>query len=149
MWRRPVLYKFADVSEQGMVSIFRFFLLRASYWLLAWIFLRLWRWKQYVLPKYWWNPTGLHGVTPQKIVLFIVCAVRPLDPAKKFNHRIHTELPNQLETPCSKNVRQAIAHGPIYGGDRRKYGMNRTRPHGPVPDRVVMTFRDVAQSATP
>jgi hypothetical protein len=62
----------------------------------------------------------MHGVTSKKIAFSIVTAVRPSDPKKKFNHGIHTELLNQLETPCTKTIKQTTVRGPIYGEDRRK-----------------------------
>jgi hypothetical protein len=34
------------------------------------------RWRQYLLPEHWWRSTRLHGVTSQKIVLFIGTIVR-------------------------------------------------------------------------
>jgi hypothetical protein len=44
--------------------------LLVSSWLVAWLTPRPWKWKQYVPHKHRWTSTGLHGVTPQNIVLF-------------------------------------------------------------------------------
>jgi hypothetical protein len=43
---------------------------------LAWLTLRPWRWRQHVPHKLRWTYSGLHGVTPQKIVIFLFVAVR-------------------------------------------------------------------------
>jgi hypothetical protein len=45
---------------------------RFSYWFLAWLTPRPWRWKQYVCQKRKWTSTRLHGVTSQKTLLFII-----------------------------------------------------------------------------
>jgi hypothetical protein len=44
--------------------------LKAWLLLFSWIALRVWIWRQYVLPKRRKTSTGLHGVTSQKTVLF-------------------------------------------------------------------------------
>jgi hypothetical protein len=38
---------------------------------LAWLTLWPWGWRQYLAPKHRWTSSGLHGITFQKIVLFI------------------------------------------------------------------------------
>jgi hypothetical protein len=47
-----------------------------SCWLLAWLTLQQWRWRQYVPTKHWLTFTGLHSIISLKWELFIVTAVR-------------------------------------------------------------------------
>jgi hypothetical protein len=54
-------------------------LLPASYWFLAWIVPRPWRWRQYVTLKRV-NFSGLHSVIYQKMEPFITTASRTLNP---------------------------------------------------------------------
>jgi hypothetical protein len=42
----------------------------------AWFTLQPWRWRQYVPPKHQWTPIRIHGVTSQKIIVFLVTTVR-------------------------------------------------------------------------
>jgi hypothetical protein len=42
-----------------------------SHRFLAWLILRLWRWRQHVPPKYWLTFNGLHGVISHKTELFL------------------------------------------------------------------------------
>jgi hypothetical protein len=67
--------KSTHVSEEYVTSIFRvekaeLCLPPASRWFLAWLILRPWRLRRYVLPKRRLTFNGLHGVTSQKIELF-------------------------------------------------------------------------------
>jgi hypothetical protein len=41
---------------------------------------RPWRFCQHILPKHWWTPTTLYGVTAHETVLFIVTAIRTSNP---------------------------------------------------------------------
>jgi hypothetical protein len=52
------------------------FLLLPSYWCLAWLILRPWRWSQHVSPKRRLTFNRLHGVISQKMEFFIITAVR-------------------------------------------------------------------------
>jgi hypothetical protein len=51
-----------------------------SRWFPALLILLLWRWRRYYPPKHRWNFSGLHGVTCQKLELFITTAMTTSNP---------------------------------------------------------------------
>jgi hypothetical protein len=63
-----------------------------AYYLFALFTLRSWRWKQYVPPKRCCISTGLHEVTYQKTVLFIVTAVRTLNSITHWSRTVLEKL---------------------------------------------------------
>jgi hypothetical protein len=50
-----------------------------------------WRWRQYVPPKRSFTFTGLHGVKPHKIELFITTAMRTSSPTASERWRAHNK----------------------------------------------------------
>jgi hypothetical protein len=70
----------SKVSASTGLRNVRLCLLLTSYWLLSWLTLRHWRWKQYDHLKCHSTSTRLDGVTTQMIVPFIVCTVRISNP---------------------------------------------------------------------
>jgi hypothetical protein len=83
-----VHWESADVSEEHVASIFRnqheteLWLLPASRWLLAWLTLRLWRWRWHITLKCQSTFRGIHGVISQRMGLFITIAPRTSNPTK-------------------------------------------------------------------
>jgi hypothetical protein len=55
----------------------------SSCWFLLELFLRPWRWRRYVPPKRRLQLNRLHGVTSQKMLLFITTAVKTSNPTHK------------------------------------------------------------------
>jgi hypothetical protein len=53
---------------------------KVASWLLAWLILGSWRWRQHVCPKCQLTFNGLHGIISQKTKLFITTTVRTSDP---------------------------------------------------------------------
>jgi hypothetical protein len=78
MWRRVVCWDATDVLEEHIASI--------------WNFLRPWRWRRYVPPKRRLHLNRLHGVTSQKMILFIITSVKTSNPKYKSSPRRH-EIP--------------------------------------------------------
>jgi hypothetical protein len=63
---------FWNVGLYSLVEAHRYWLCfpPTSWWLLGWLILQPWKWRQYVPSKLWWTSTRLYDVTSQKIVLF-------------------------------------------------------------------------------
>jgi hypothetical protein len=53
---------------------------QAPCWFLAWLILRLWRWKRHVLPARRFTSSRLHEIISQKIELFTTISVRTSSP---------------------------------------------------------------------
>jgi hypothetical protein len=66
--------------------------LLASYWSVAWLTLCPLRWRQCGPVKYQWASTRVRGITFQRIVLFIVTAVRTSNLAKGSSEIRHCSL---------------------------------------------------------
>jgi hypothetical protein len=56
------------------------FLLPASRGVSAWLILDPWRWRHHVVPKCWFNFSGVYGLISQKVEIFITTAVSTSNP---------------------------------------------------------------------
>jgi hypothetical protein len=70
IYRHVVRWKWTDVSEEHVTSIFSKVLIATSRLFLAFLILRPWKWRLHVSPKSRLTFNGLHGVISQKIELF-------------------------------------------------------------------------------
>jgi hypothetical protein len=72
------------ISASIYTSVFRLAVYSASHMLSCWfllkLFLRPWRWRRYFPPKRRLQLNRLHGVTSQKMILFITDAVKTSNP---------------------------------------------------------------------
>lgn len=54
----------------------------AYYWLLVWLNLQCWRWRQYVSTKCWWTFTRLQGISIPEECILLNRTVRTANPTK-------------------------------------------------------------------
>jgi hypothetical protein len=81
MWSHVVCCVATDVSEEHIACHL------LACWFLQKLFLLPWRWRRYVPPKRRLQLNRLHGVTSQKMILFITTAVKTSNPTRMYLFR--------------------------------------------------------------
>jgi hypothetical protein len=84
----------------------RLCLLPASCCFFAWLILRLWRWRQHVLPKRQLIFNGILGIISQKIKVFITTAVRTWNSTRNIGLSVKTAVweSNRTSPNCYRHT---------------------------------------------